>query len=193
MWRQPWPSAIRAATSASRSAAVKSAASSTRCTSVPTCSPTGIAASGDGWPRRAASATSTGSAAPATSDGGGSSASCSCSGSLATRGSLAPEEMSLNEVRRQRASSPRSNCAADRPAAVPAGADHDTGRPSRERSTEMQPGACAASSSKRATATASVGVLSPAGGTRPSSPRANSSRPSAEWRLSHEPAHQTTA
>ena len=38
-----------------------------------------------------------------------------------------------------------------------------------------------------------AGVARPAGATRPSSSRANSSRPSAEWRLSYVPAHQTTA
>ena len=57
----------------------------------------------------------------------------------------------------------------------------------------MHPAAMAASSWNRAVAAASVGVKDPAGGTLPSASRANSSRPSAEWRLSHEPAHQTIA
>ena len=57
----------------------------------------------------------------------------------------------------------------------------------------MHPGACAASSSKRAVAAASDGVDAPFGGTVPSRRAANSSRPSAELRLSHDPAHHTTA
>jgi hypothetical protein len=57
----------------------------------------------------------------------------------------------------------------------------------------MQPGVWAASASKRAIAAASLGVEAPDGGTPPSSSRANSRRPSAESRLSKEPAHHTIA
>ena len=101
--------------------------------------------------------------------------------------------MSLNDVRRQRASSDRSNPAAVNSDATGNTGVHRTGSPSRDRSTLMQPTAAAASSSKRATATSSRGVAPPEGGTTPSSPRANSSRPNAEFRLSHVPAHHTTA
>ena len=57
----------------------------------------------------------------------------------------------------------------------------------------MQPGASPASAVKRAIAAPSSGVAAPDGATVPSGARENSSRPSAESRLSNEPAHHTTA
>ena len=101
--------------------------------------------------------------------------------------------MSLNDVRRQCQSSPRSNTAAASCSDAPSGPPHETGSPSRERSTLMHPGACAASASKRATAAASVGVHAPQAATLPSSSAENSIRPSGELRLSFDPAHHTTA
>ena len=152
---------------------------------MPTSTPTGIAPSSDGSPSPAAAGGPTGAS--------GSSRSGGSSGSLATRASCAPDEMSLNEVRRQRWSSERSKRAADSSAGSRRWPLHATGRPSAERSTAMQPGASSRSASKRAHAASSLGVSRAVGGTVPSASRANSSRPSAESRLFHAAAHHTTA
>jgi hypothetical protein len=102
--------------------------------------------------------------------------------------------MSLYDVRRQRQSRSRSKRAAVSSAGRAISSAHAVARPPRVAcSTLMHPGASAASSSKRAVALSSLGVEEPFGGTLPSASRAKSSRPSAELRLSHDPAHHTTA
>jgi hypothetical protein len=101
--------------------------------------------------------------------------------------------MSLNDVRRQPRSSVRANSAADRAAPSGSGGDHRVGTSSVDRSTLIRPGADAATSRSRVTIARSLGVDDPRGATVPSSARANSSRDSAESRLSRDPAHHSTA
>jgi hypothetical protein len=156
---------------------------------VPTRAPAGIAPSGDGVARSrsspAGAATRTGAS--------GSSVNCGSSGSLATRASWAPAAMSLNEVRRQRRSSRRSKRAVPSSGAGSSGRLQAMGSPSCDRSTEMQPGASAASVSNRAVAAASDWAVRPCHSTVPSDARAKSNRSSGECRLIHDPAHQMTA
>jgi|SRR5215211_2850044 len=101
--------------------------------------------------------------------------------------------MSLNDVRRHQWSSARPKPEAERSGRPPVSPTHGAAVPSTEDATLTQPGAASASASKRAVAAASVGVNDPDEATFPSGSRKNSSRVSAEWRLSNEPAHQTTA
>ena len=96
--------------------------------------------------------------------------------------------MSENDVRRHHQSSARSNEDAESAEVATTSPGHDTIGPGTAGST-LTP----ASSRKRSTAAASVGTPAPEVATFPSPSRANSSRDSAELRLSYDPAHHTTA
>src|SRR5689334_20642983 len=96
--------------------------------------------------------------------------------------------MSLKDVRRHHQSSVRSNEDAESSAVATTSPGQDTVGPSTDAAT-LTP----ASSRKRAVAVSSDGTAAPEAATFPSSSRVNSSRDSAELRLSKEPAHHTTA
>ena len=91
-WRRARVSATRAVSSAVRSGAAKSVASSTPWTNVPMSTPAGISASRDGTSSSAGSPPGTAGGGVA---GSGSSSVTPSSGSLATRASCAAAVMSL--------------------------------------------------------------------------------------------------
>src|SRR4051794_41364034 len=101
--------------------------------------------------------------------------------------------MSVYEVRRHPQSRRRSKSPATRSTGSPGTDSQGATGSSTERSTLTRPDAAAANASKRSKALESDGVYEPFGGTLFSGSFANRSRLSAELRLSHDPAHHTTA
>ena len=102
--------------------------------------------------------------------------------------------MSLYDVRRQRRSSVRSNDDADSGEVAVASPGQRDERPgSAAADARRAPGRRPPARGSASRPPSSVGTAAPDGATLPSSSRANSSRASAESRLSHEPAHHTTA
>src|SRR4051794_34887066 len=99
--------------------------------------------------------------------------------------------MSLKDVRRHHQSSVRSNEEAESSAVAVTSPGQETMGPSSV--DETLTSAVSPSSRKRAVAASSDGTAAPDAATFPSPSRANSSRESAELRLSKDPAHHTTA